>query len=129
MQQKLDEILFLLYLTVTFCWLFELFNLSVITGGYCLPSNLGLDDRYVPSSRDNVVKFDAASGDASEKLEIESQFFKDNIKHAAYFCYVRIFLGGFQLLFYLKVKQNIETIQRFFVGCKNAKDGVMVRIF
>jgi hypothetical protein len=102
MQQKLDDILFLLYLTVTFCWLFELFNLSVITGGYCLPSNLGLDDRYVPSSRDNVVKFDTASGDASEKLEIESQFFKDNIKHAAYFCYVRTFFFGLRLLFYLK---------------------------
>ncbi len=127
MQQKLDEIssLFGCYIF----WLFELFNLSVITGGYCLPSNLGLDDRYVPSSRDNVVKFDAASGDTSEKLEIESQFFKDNIKHAAYFCYVRTFFGGLRLLFYLKVKQNIETIQRFFVSCKNAKDGVMVRIF
>ena len=62
---------------------------SSISGGFCLPNNLGMDDRYIPSSRDHVIKFEAVSGEVSEKWEIESAFFKDHVKSAAYLCYVR----------------------------------------
>ena len=47
-----------------------------------------MDDRYIASSRDHVIKFEAVSGEASEKWEIESAFFKDHVKAAAYLCYV-----------------------------------------
>ena len=57
-----------------------------------MPASLGMDDRYIPSSRDSLVKFDAVSGETSEKWEFESAFFKEHLKPAAYFCYVSPFL-------------------------------------
>ena len=51
------------------------------SGGVCLPSNLGIGDRFTPSSNDEIVKFTTD--------EVHSAFFKEHVKVAAYMCYVR----------------------------------------
>ena len=51
------------------------------SGGVCLPSNLGIGDRFTPSSSDEIVKFTTD--------EVHSAFFKEHVKVAAYMCYVR----------------------------------------
>eukprot|EP00094_Tigriopus_californicus_P012053 TCALIF_11646-PA protein Name:"Similar to Tmem67 Meckelin (Rattus norvegicus)" AED:0.11 eAED:0.11 QI:708/0.75/0.55/1/1/1/9/0/735 len=53
-------------------------NCSLV-GGICLPENLGIAERYSPSSKDEIVNF------ADE--EFHSAFFKEHVKVAAYMCY------------------------------------------
>ena len=82
---------------------------STIGSGYCLPANLGMDDRYIPSGRDSVVKFDAVSGETSERWEFESAFFKEHVKPAAYYCYVS------NLTTYLGIKLGCAYSQKSFL--------------
>ena len=56
-----------------------------LVSGVCLPPNLEVPpNRYVPSSRDEVVKFPGLG------LEVRSDFFKEHVKLAVYMCNVSL---------------------------------------
>lgn len=53
-----------------------------LSGGVCLPVNLGILDKYSPSSKDEIFKF--------RGKEMQSAFLKEHVKVAAYMCSVSL---------------------------------------
>lgn len=70
-----------------------------LSGGLCLPANLGISEMYTPTAKDAVIKYG--------KEEVTSSFFKEHMTAAAFMCYVSYnkFCG---LLLFAKCEQSLH---------------------